>query len=476
MGVAAPAEPFPTPTREAWRTAAQAVLKGASFDTTMRWHSADGLVVEAVHERAQGRVPIAGRSAGTRWRLLQRVEHPDPAEANALLLADLRGGAEGAVLTFAGAPSARGFALSAEGPALAQMLAEVELDKVALRLEPGPAAPQAVAALIAFAERSGLSAGRLDIAVGHDPIGLLAAQGCIAAGWAREVVGLTQALADAGHEGPALTADGRPYHEAGASQAQELAGVIATALAYLRVLEKGGFALETARRRIDFVLAADVDIFLTMAKHRSLRLLWARVEAACGLEARPLRLHAETSWRMATTREGATNILRGTIACFAAGLGGADSVALLPLSIAQGLPDAFARRVARNAQHILMEEANLHRVGDPAAGSGAIETLTDGLCAKAWAIVQTIERHGGMVEMLASGALQAQIAGVRAAAPEAPIVGTTEFASPRDEEPAILDVAATTPPVRAAPEPGATLAQALASVRAAAPFDEVPRS
>ena len=121
---------------------------------------------------------------------------------------------------------------------------------------------------------------------------------------------------------------------------------------------------------IYFRLAADADQFLTIAKFRALRKLWARVEEACGLAPRPAFVAAETAWRMMTRRDPYVNILRTTIAVFAAGLGGADAITVLPFTAALGLPDAFARRIARNTQLILLEESNLAKVADPAAGSG----------------------------------------------------------------------------------------------------------
>ena len=166
-------------------------------------------------------------------------------------------------------------------------------------------------------------------------------------------------------------------HAAGGSEAQELAFALASAVAYLRALEQSGIALDDARRFIYFRLAADQDQFLTIAKFRAMRKLWARVEEACGLEPLPAFVAAETAWRMMTKRDPHGNIVRGTIAALAAAVGGADAVTVLPFSAALGVPDAFARRIARNTQTILIEEANIHRVADPAAGSGAIEALTD---------------------------------------------------------------------------------------------------
>jgi methylmalonyl-CoA mutase len=164
-----------------------------------------------------------------------------------------------------------------------------------------------------------------------------------------------------------------------------------------------------------------------------MRRLWARVETACGLDPTPIRLHAETAWRMTTRRDPWVNMLRATVAAFSAGIGGADSVAVLPFTTALGLPDAFARRIARNTQHILLQESNLWRVADPAAGAGGFEALTDALCGTAWGLFQDIEREGGMAASLAAGALQGRIAATRAergraiAARRQPITGTSAF-------------------------------------------------
>ncbi|MDQ4136084.1 MAG: methylmalonyl-CoA mutase family protein, partial [Pseudomonadota bacterium] len=286
-------------------------------------------------------------------------------------------------------------------------------------------------------------------------------------------------LAERGFAGRAFLADGRPYHEAGAGEAQELAAVLATGATYLRALEAGGHTLDAARRSLSFLLVADADEFLTVAKFRALRHLWARVETACGLEPIPIRLHAETAWRMTTCRDPWVNLLRTTMATFSAGIGGADAVTVLPFTAALGLPDAFARRLARNTQLILLEESNLWRVTDPAAGSGAFEALTDALCERAWSGFQEIEREGGLVPSLRAGALQGRIAQVREARERAvatrrdPITGTSEFPNLREEPVSVLMAfpapvdrgAAPAPP---SPAPGASAVPPFSSLVEAA--------
>ena len=159
-------------------------------------------------------------------------------------------------------------------------------------------------------------------------------------------------------------------------KSQELAFVLAAGVAYLRAIEEAGIALEDAQGMVYARLSADADQFLTLAKFRALRLLWARVEQACGLTPKPLFVAADTAWRMLTQRDAYVNMLRATMATFSAGLGGANTITVLPHTLALGLPDPFARRAARNTQLVLLEESNLAKVSDPAAGSGGIETLT----------------------------------------------------------------------------------------------------
>ncbi|HYA04719.1 MAG TPA: methylmalonyl-CoA mutase family protein, partial [Xanthobacteraceae bacterium] len=236
----------------------------------------------------------------------------------------------------------------------------------------------------------------------------------------------------------------------------------------------GGMALAAARDAIYFRLTADADQFLTVAKFRAARKLWARVQAACGLSPKPLLIAAETAWRMMTARDPYVNMLRATIAVAAAGFGGADAVTVLPYTAPLGLPDAFARRIARNTQLVLSEESNLARVADPAAGSGATEALTQQLCAVAWSTFQEIEAAGGVWAALEGGLIQRQVAAVRAARQRAiahgkdVLTGTNAYPDLHETRPAVLEVA----PLKPLPELSATVTiEALPRIRLAEPFE-----
>jgi len=328
--------------------------------------------------------------------------------------------------------------------------------------------------------RHGLEAKDMSIEFGLDPISDMARAGGLPLPWpelAQRFLGTAKLLRDHGFTASLARVDGRAVHEAGGSEAQELAFALATGIAYLRAFEGGGLSLDQARKSLSFVLVADADEFLTIAKFRAMRRLWARVEKACGVSAEPIELAAETAWRMTTRRDPYANMLRATLAAFSAGIGGADSIAVLPFTAAIGLPDAFARRVARNLQHVLIEESQLWRVADAAAGSGAFETLTDALARKAWELFQEIEREDGILDCLTRGKLQARIGAARATREreisrrQAPITGVSEFALLSETKVEVLTPARERP--FASSYPLRERFEALPQIRFAEPFDRL---
>jgi methylmalonyl-CoA mutase len=407
------------------------------------------------------------------WQAIQRLDHPDPALANAQALQDLEGGATGLALVFAGSASAHGFGLEASASALRRVLDGVHLD-AAITIDIDGGSHASSAALADVIRERAIAPSACQIRFGFDPLGETAT-GTSTATWSDGASNLTRSVAELrgqGFAGPFIAADGRVIHAAGGSEAQELAYVLAAAVMYLRALESSGLSLEQARRMIFFRLAADADEFLTIAKFRALRMLFARVEQACGLQPQAIFIAAETAWRMMTQRDPWVNVLRTTMATFAAGLGGANSVTVLPFTAALGLPDAFARRLARNTQLILLEEANLARVADPAAGSGGLEALTQQLCAAAWPLFQEIEGAGGAYAALTSGLIQRNVAAVRAEREAAvarardPLTGTSEFPDIHELPVAVLE------PVPADHSAPASQS-ALPCIRLAQPFEHL---
>ncbi|HMB09422.1 methylmalonyl-CoA mutase family protein, partial [Saliniramus sp.] len=230
-----PGEAFPAITREDWMRLVEGVLKGRDFEETLVSQTADGIRVDPLYAAALAQAqPVRAEHAP--WHVAQRVDHPDTGEAARQALTDLEGGADALSLVFDGARAARGFGLRiATLDDLDAALDGVLLDLVQIRLDAGRSGRYAAAALIALAARRGLSLDRLDADLALDPIGAAACDGGFSASWemiADRCGETAVALADKGFAGTIFLADGRPCHEAGGSEAQELAAVLATALAY----------------------------------------------------------------------------------------------------------------------------------------------------------------------------------------------------------------------------------------------------
>lgn len=471
---------FPPTSHAEWRNLVETALNGASFDKRLVSQTYDGLRIEPLYPRPAGANPLAGRKPGTPWTVMQRVDHPDPAAANKQMLEDLENGATGLTMVMAGSVSANGYGLDASPATLERVFKDVELDAgITIDFNLSPPTRDAVQHFAALVKSRKLSPGSIDLRASINQIGGFAASGSAPRPWsslAKYFAEMVRGLADQGFHGPFAVADGRVIHNAGGSEAQELAFAIASAVEYLRALNGNGVALDAARGMIYFRLSADADQFLTIAKFRAVRKLWARVEQACGLTPQPTYVAAETAWRMMTKRDVDVNMLRMTIAVTAAGLGGADSVTALPHTAPLGLSDAFARRVARNTQLILLEESNLAKVSDPAAGSGAIEYLTTQLCSAAWQQFQEIEAVGGIWATITSGRLQKGVAGVRAerqksiARRKDALTGTSDYPNLAEQTAAVLEVKPVVTPMETALSSTVT-AEPLPRIRLAEPFE-----
>ena len=429
-GIAELVADFPAANRDQWMALVDKAIKGGDFEKRMVSKTADGIRIAPLYMRSDalpdseravpGHAPFTRGTALPRmaggWDIRQFQTASDPKVANAEALEDLEGGATSIALHIAH-PSVPGLPIEAD--AIATALEGVLLDLCPIALIAWDKAPEAANALNAVWDKRKITAAKR---LGHynfDPLTTLAMMGSLP-----DTLDVTLAragkLAVSAQSMPgvtALIADGNAYHCGGASEAQELGAMLATVVAYLRAADAAGLAPEKAIPKIAVALAADTDQFLTTAKLRAARrLVWRVAEAAgAGSAAGQVHLTAVTAWRMMSKRDPWTNILRTTIATAGAALGGADAILTLPFTYALGVPDRFARRVARNIQIVLQEECNVGRVIDPTGGSWYVEKLTGDLAREAWAFFQDIEAEGGMAAALQSGFVQDKIAAVTAA-------------------------------------------------------------
>jgi methylmalonyl-CoA mutase len=423
------ASEFPAASREQWQRLVEDVLAksgraglaGAAAEQALATEVEDGLRVQPLYTAEDsapdpgwpGFAPFTrgGRAQGSAvsgWDVRQQHAHPDPHRTNELVRADLENGVTSLWLTIGGS----GLPVTAIG----DVLKGVYLDLAGVVLDAGDDVAAAAERLFALCTGgpAEIAAGEVTGNLGADPFGQIARTGqdtdtaqrleeatLLAARCVRDFPGMR-----------ALTVDALPYHEAGASTVQELGLSLSTAVAYLRELTRAGLTADQAAGQLEFRYAAGADQFLTIAKLRAARRLWSRVAEVCGSgpAGAAQRQHAVTSAVMMTERDPWVNMLRTTVACLGAGAGGADAITVLPFDSALGLPDDFARRIARNTQAILLDETNLGRVTDPAGGSWYAERLTDQLARAAWDWFQEIERAGGQHAALRSGLIAGRIA------------------------------------------------------------------
>ncbi len=419
---------FPGADDAAWRALAEKALKGADFDKTLVSHTRDGLEIKPLYTRESERqadpagmpgAPLPfirgfrAKTGETPWHIRQLYAASDPAQTNAAILEDLEGGAT-AISLQVSAPGQTGLKLSSPDD-LERALEGVALEVAGVWLEPGHAAANAASALQQVWSNRGLSDDEVIGGFGFDPLGVLARTGGHPLSFEQafdEMARCARQTHDRYPQVTAILADARPYHDGGASEAQELSCLCATMTSYLRAMEEAGLSPRDGLAQMEFALACDADFFTGIAKLRAARALIARIADVSGAgDALPgIRLHAMTSLRMFAKLDPHVNILRTTIASAAAALGGADSLTVLPFTYANGQPDALARRIARNIQIILLEEASLGAVIDPSGGSWYVEDFTQDLAAKAWTLFQEIEAQGGMAEALSKGFIQSMLA------------------------------------------------------------------
>jgi len=418
---------FPAPTQEDWDREVLKIMNRRrppgselTLDQAIKrltTTTVDGLVIDPLYTQPDGlalgfpaQMPMTRGSevpdVAAPWIVEQLHEDPDVARTNQNVHDDLNRGGRGVWLRVdpdAIAPADLAGALAGVVPGAADIAVSSITQQDA-----------AADALIDFLEASGED-GAATGCLGIDPLGAQAVTGEAAdlsglAGWVAKAPGCVRALA----------VDVTPYDNAGAGDIEQVAYAVATGIEYVRALGEQGVDTARAFDSIRFRVAATADQFATICRLRALRRLWARVGEVLEVpeDKRGAIQQAVTSWRILTKDDPWINLLRATIASFSSAVGGAELITSLPHDTAHGLPTTFSRRIARNVQLLAAEESHVGKVKDPAGGAWYVESLTDQIAAKAWALVQGIEKDGGMAKALSGGAIASQIAAVAAITPK----------------------------------------------------------
>lgn len=416
-------------TFNAWQVAAEKALRGISVDSLTKT-TYDGIPIKALYAQSQISNQVALPTDA--WQISQAINHPNIGQAQKQIAEDLEQGVNALSLFSEQSLTANGYGININQVNLKLLFKNTYLDMISLRLETGLDEISTAKTILTHSQKHG------QLSLGIDPIGKLAQFG----GWDGEPV-TKQAVQNALKQFDAthiLRVDGRIAHNAGASEAQELGFILSTALCYLKWADEADIDLHTTAPKIEICISASQNQFITIAKVRALRQLWAELLDGLDISKSDAYIYAETSYRMVSKSDPWVNLLRATVACFSAGIGGANQLGILPMSAAIGLAPSFDRRLARHIQTILIEESHLAEVTDPSHGSFYIENLTNDITHKAWENFQTTQRNGGLIADLLTGNLQQQISLVSKRREQnyqdgkLCLVGTSEFIN-QDEKP-----------------------------------------
>lgn len=431
---------FTPATETAWRALVDKTLGEAPFGSLQK-ATVEGLPIAPFYAAASASMAPTRKAPPDRaWEITTLIAHPDPSRANAEILADLRGNAATAIVRLD--PSGKAGVAVGSSEHLAQVLDGVILELAPVALDAGFLGPQAADWLGAVARSAPAALLRLHL----DPLSAFAEAGASPGPIEAHLISAANVaarLTELYPQAHLFLASGRVVHEAGGGEAAEIAFAASAAVAYAKALVRAGLPMDRAFAGVTLGLAADADYFLTIAKLRAARSVWAQITQACEA-ATTARIEVRSSRRMLTAKDAWTNMIRLTTAGFGAAVGGADSVVLGNFTDALGLPTEFARRQSRNAQLVLMEEAHIGRVADPAAGSGYVESLTDEMARLAWTQFQAIQAAGGVIAALGAGHIARQVEAAIAAREAPKIIGVTAF-PPAKEIPVEVEIAAAKP-------------------------------
>ncbi len=418
---------FPSPTEEQWRAGVNRVLAKGKTDLTTEelearfareltstlydeieiqpLYTADSpqggseLGLPGLFPFIRGGSLLGGSQAGWDVRQPVTVRAHDLESTNREILLQLERGATSLLLR------SEEDARSLDTASLKRILQGVHLELISISLDP-VLGPETASNLLELWEDAGLDRSTARVVLGLDPLGQLASGAEDISPYDEAAPVLALRCVKDFPSSRALVVDVARYHDAGCSEIEELAIATATGVAYLRLLTDAGLSLTEALSQIEFRFVATTDQFLTIAKLRAARLLWARVAEACGAEQHlAQRQHVVTSRAMMSRYDPWVNLLRGTIATFAAGAGGADAITVesYDLVVEPNEHSELGRRMARNTQIILMEEAHLAKVIDPAGGSWYVESLTQAVARSSWELFQLLEAQGGIEDAIRSG-------------------------------------------------------------------------
>lgn len=426
---------FPVPSLEEWEEAVKKTLKGKTADELIH-RSEEGLDIKPLYTdedrlKSSMHSGVFPYTRGSRvfqdqqkpWKIVQQTFERLPEKVNTEIIEGIHKGQDGSEIRLnAGFQkqddiiSAAGLCVSSKEEA-SKVLEGVPIGEYSISLHAeGPVLPFYSIWIQALKQKE--SWGEFNGSITMDPLSELTESGKLSTSLDTEVEQIVEVIKWQEQEKldfPVIRVSSEALHNNGADMAQELAVLTASGVYYVNEALQRGISLQRSLRSLVFHMPAGGRYFSEMAKLRAARLLWANAAKAFGASDEECRmeLRGSTSKRTKTIYDPFNNMLRGSIEGFAAAAGGADVLHIAPFDEVIQKPSSFAKRIARNTQIILQEEAHIGKTMDAPGGSFYVEALTEELAEKAWSLFQEIEKEGGMAAALASGFIQKKAAASR---------------------------------------------------------------
>ncbi|MGE3395652.1 MAG: methylmalonyl-CoA mutase [Sphingomonas sp.] len=464
------------PARADWDAAARKEVKGKD----LTWRTPEGIDVRPLYTSADAegldpglpgfapftRGPYASMYTGRPWTIRQYAGFSTAEDSNAFYRRNLAAGQKGLSVAFDLATH-RGYdsdhprvvgdvgkaGVAIDTLADMQILFDgIPLDQMSVSMTMNGAVLPVMAFYIVAAEEQGVAQAQLTGTIQNDILKEFAVRNTYIyppEPSMRIVADIIQYCSANMPKFNSISISGYHMHEAGATAVQELAFTLADGMDYVRAARAKGLDVDAFAPRLSFFFGIGMNFFMEVAKLRAARLLWHRIMEGFGAQnpkSKMLRTHCQTSGVSLTEQDPYNNVMRTTLEALAAVLGGTQSLHTNSLDEAVALPTDFSARIARNTQLVIAEESGIANVADPLGGSYYVESLTNELAEKAWALIEEVEALGGMTNAVAEGLPKRRIeeaAAARAARVdrgETVIVGVNRYRKAEEDHLDILEV------------------------------------
>ena len=429
---------FKTVSLDDWQAAAAQSLKGKPLES-LTWHTPEGIAVKPLYTAEDVahlphantmpgfapfiRGPQATMYAVRPWTIRQYAGFSTASESNAFYKKALAAGGQGVSVAFdlathrgydsdhprvTGDVGKAGVAIDSVED-MKVLFGGIDLANVSVSMTMNGAVLPVLAAFVVAGEEQGVSQAQLSGTIQNDILKEFMVRNTYIYPPKPSMRIIGDIIEHTATQMPrfnSISISGYHMQEAGANQALELAFTLADGAEYVKTAVAKGLNVDDFSPRLSFFWAVGMNFYLEIAKMRAARLLWCRIMQGFGAvnpKSLMLRTHSQTSGWSLTEQDPHNNVVRTTVEAMAAVFGGTQSLHTNSFDEAIALPTDFSSRIARNTQLILQEETHITSVVDPWAGSYMMESLTQEMADKAWAIIEEVNAMGGMIKAVDSG-------------------------------------------------------------------------